>query len=147
VTCHGPNKNISSSTRVYYDDGNFTRKNSSNIGFDTEIVKKHGRVMFEISSTRVSDDDVDFPDSDFLSFCCHCRKTLHGKDVYMYRGEKAFCSTECRHVEIVKDERKEKQQCTSKLVASRSNTTTDYVSTNLPYVTDRRVFAIGIFAT
>ncbi|XP_043721383.1 FCS-Like Zinc finger 14-like [Telopea speciosissima] len=45
---------------------------------------------------------------DFLSSCHLCRKKLHGKDIYMYRGEKAFCSPECRYQQIVTDERKEK---------------------------------------
>ncbi|GMH02410.1 hypothetical protein Nepgr_004249 [Nepenthes gracilis] len=43
------------------------------------------------------------PDN-FLS-CCHlCKKQLgHGKDIYMYRGEKAFCSQECRCQEMLFD--------------------------------------------
>ncbi|KAJ4953555.1 hypothetical protein NE237_030387 [Protea cynaroides] len=45
---------------------------------------------------------------DFLSSCHLCRKKLHGRDIYMYRGEKAFCSTECRYQQIVTDEKKEK---------------------------------------
>ncbi|CAK8573699.1 unnamed protein product [Lathyrus sativus] len=33
----------------------------------------------------------------FLSFCFYCKKNLEqGKDIYMYRGEMAFCSHECR---------------------------------------------------
>lgn len=42
--------------------------------------------------------------ADFLSCCYLCRKCLHGKDIYMYRGEKAFCSKECRYQQIVSDE-------------------------------------------
>ncbi|KAL4282790.1 hypothetical protein GQ457_16G002270 [Hibiscus cannabinus] len=53
-------------------------------------------------------EDVSFPTSDFLS-CCHlCRKQLHGRDIYMYRGEKAFCSSECRSTQMMMDERKER---------------------------------------
>ncbi|KAG0480207.1 hypothetical protein HPP92_011065 [Vanilla planifolia] len=50
----------------------------------------------------------DFPVTDFLSCCYLCRKRLHGRDVYMYRGEKAFCSIECRYQQIVSDECMEK---------------------------------------
>ncbi|XP_058763449.1 FCS-Like Zinc finger 8-like [Vicia villosa] len=33
----------------------------------------------------------------FLRFCFYCKKNLEqGKDIYMYRGEMAFCSHECR---------------------------------------------------
>ncbi|KAL9227519.1 hypothetical protein vseg_003200 [Gypsophila vaccaria] len=41
----------------------------------------------------------------FLSFCHHCNKKLgEGRDIYMYRGEKAFCSEECRCKEMLNDE-------------------------------------------
>ncbi|KAK8951588.1 hypothetical protein KSP39_PZI003247 [Platanthera zijinensis] len=50
----------------------------------------------------------EFPVADFLRCCYLCRKRLHGKDIYMYRGEKAFCSKECRNQQIVSDECKEK---------------------------------------
>ncbi|KNA23756.1 hypothetical protein SOVF_022200 [Spinacia oleracea] len=41
----------------------------------------------------------------FLSFCHHCKKKLgEGSDIYMYRGEKAFCSQECRCQEMLFDE-------------------------------------------
>lgn len=40
----------------------------------------------------------------FLRFCNHCKKKLgEGKDIYMYRGEKAFCSQECRCQEMLLD--------------------------------------------
>ncbi|KAJ0961171.1 hypothetical protein J5N97_000855 [Dioscorea zingiberensis] len=49
-----------------------------------------------------------FPALDFLNTCYLCRKILHGKDIYMYRGEKAFCSQECRYQQIMSDEGQEK---------------------------------------
>ncbi|XP_068638364.1 FCS-Like Zinc finger 14-like [Aristolochia californica] len=45
---------------------------------------------------------------DFLSSCHLCRKKLHGLDIFMYRGDKAFCSVECRCQQILSDELKEK---------------------------------------
>ncbi|KAG8376333.1 hypothetical protein BUALT_Bualt09G0052300 [Buddleja alternifolia] len=48
-----------------------------------------------------------FTIADFLSSCFLCQKMLHGLDIFMYRGEKAFCSTECRHRQISIDEKKE----------------------------------------
>ncbi|CAN8236698.1 unnamed protein product [Cochlearia groenlandica] len=48
---------------------------------------------------------------DFLSFCCKCSKKLcMEKDIYMYRGYKAFCSSECRSMEIQLDEKMEKEE-------------------------------------
>ncbi|KAK1387819.1 FCS Zinc finger [Heracleum sosnowskyi] len=50
-----------------------------------------------------------YPSESFLSFCYSCKKNLgQGKDIYMYRGEKAFCSNECRYKEIISDEGIEK---------------------------------------
>ncbi|KAL9262261.1 FCS-Like Zinc finger 14-like protein [Drosera capensis] len=53
--------------------------------------------------------DRDCREVDFLSSCYLCRKSLHGKDIFMYRGEKAFCSGECRQRQIAMDEWNEKQ--------------------------------------
>jgi hypothetical protein len=41
----------------------------------------------------------------FLSYCHTCNKNLEqSNDIYIYRGEKAFCSQECRYQEMVLDE-------------------------------------------
>ncbi|MCL7044781.1 hypothetical protein MKW94_020549 [Papaver nudicaule] len=63
----------------------------------------------------------DYPPSDFLSSCYLCSKKLHGKDIYMYRGEKAFCSTECRYQQIAADERKDKKRPRRRNSVSRSS--------------------------
>ncbi|KAK9097677.1 hypothetical protein Syun_024722 [Stephania yunnanensis] len=34
-------------------------------------------------------------------------KKLHGLDIFMYRGDQAFCSVECRCKQILRDERKD----------------------------------------
>ncbi|KAH9295892.1 hypothetical protein KI387_039480 [Taxus chinensis] len=45
----------------------------------------------------------------FLQACSLCKLRLGpGKDIYMYRGDAAFCSAECRNEQIVVDERMEK---------------------------------------
>lgn len=46
--------------------------------------------------------------ADFLYSCNMCKKQLQGLDIFMYRGEKAFCSTECRCKQMLIDESKEK---------------------------------------
>ncbi|KAI4346521.1 hypothetical protein L6164_007411 [Bauhinia variegata] len=51
----------------------------------------------------------EFLTSDFLNSCYLCKKQLHGLDIFMYRGERAFCSAECREVHIMNDEYKEKR--------------------------------------
>uniref|UniRef100_A0A7N0TAW4 FLZ-type domain-containing protein n=1 Tax=Kalanchoe fedtschenkoi TaxID=63787 RepID=A0A7N0TAW4_KALFE len=47
------------------------------------------------------------PSSDFLSSCYSCSKDLAGKDVYIYRGEKAFCSPSCRELEMEDEDKAE----------------------------------------
>ncbi|WOL07965.1 hypothetical protein Cni_G16716 [Canna indica] len=40
--------------------------------------------------------------TDFLSFCCACKKNLEQeKETFMYGGEIAFCSAECRNKEML----------------------------------------------
>ncbi|GAB4843359.1 hypothetical protein Ancab_013325 [Ancistrocladus abbreviatus] len=47
-----------------------------------------------------------YPSESFLSFCYTCKKSLgHGKDIFMYRGEKAFCSKECRYQEMMLEDK------------------------------------------
>lgn len=55
-----------------------------------------------------------FPSSDFLSSCDFCSKKLEeDRDIYMYRGEKAFCSSNCRDQVIIEDESKMEMHASS----------------------------------
>ncbi|XP_052202735.1 FCS-Like Zinc finger 10-like [Diospyros lotus] len=47
-----------------------------------------------------------YPAGDFMSCCYSCKKRLEGEDIYIYRGEKAFCSESCRSQEILMEEEK-----------------------------------------
>ncbi|XP_066317524.1 FCS-Like Zinc finger 15-like [Miscanthus floridulus] len=41
----------------------------------------------------------------FLQRCCLCNRELaEGMDIYMYRGDRAFCSEECRCRQIIMDD-------------------------------------------
>ncbi|KAG6511273.1 FCS-Like Zinc finger 8-like [Zingiber officinale] len=59
----------------------------------------------ESSTTRKENyHDADSADG-FLTSCHACKRILgEGIDIFMYRGEKAFCSIECRQREILIDE-------------------------------------------
>ncbi|XP_059433099.1 FCS-Like Zinc finger 5-like [Corylus avellana] len=51
----------------------------------------------------------------FLHTCGLCKRRLApGRDIYMYRGDTAFCSLECREQQMKQDERKEKCTVASK---------------------------------
>ncbi|KAL3733228.1 hypothetical protein ACJRO7_022713 [Eucalyptus globulus] len=53
--------------------------------------------------------------ADFLRSCSLCKRRLvPGRDIYMYRGDSAFCSLECRQQQMKQDERKEKCSFASK---------------------------------
>ncbi|XP_010413590.1 PREDICTED: uncharacterized protein LOC104699888 [Camelina sativa] len=52
---------------------------------------------------------VDSEEPHFLESCSLCRKTLSiNSDIFMYRGDMAFCSQECRQEQIESDEIKSK---------------------------------------
>ncbi|KAI4389434.1 hypothetical protein MLD38_001662 [Melastoma candidum] len=55
----------------------------------------------------------------FLHTCCLCKRSLVPcRDIYMYRGDMAFCSKECRQLQMNIDERKDKCSLSSKKEAS-----------------------------
>ncbi|KAF8023478.1 hypothetical protein BT93_F0858 [Corymbia citriodora subsp. variegata] len=60
--------------------------------------------------------------ADFLRSCALCKRRLvPGRDIYMYRGDSAFCSLECRQQQMKQDERKEKCSYASKKEAMTSS--------------------------
>lgn len=49
------------------------------------------------------------PAIDFLDACYLCKRSLGpGLDIYMYRGDRAFCSVDCRLKQMAMDEQREK---------------------------------------
>uniref|UniRef100_A0A803PC83 FLZ-type domain-containing protein n=2 Tax=Cannabis sativa TaxID=3483 RepID=A0A803PC83_CANSA len=56
----------------------------------------------------------------FLRTCGLCKRRLaSGRDIYMYMGDTAFCSLECREKQMRQDDRKEK--CMGALAASTND--------------------------
>ncbi|KAI9071322.1 hypothetical protein K1719_046701 [Acacia pycnantha] len=103
VICRGPNPKT---THIFGDCILETHSN----GFGNHSKNQegnHGVLPNVASSLRTPNQ---YPSSDFLSFCYHCDKKLEeGKDIYIYRGEKAFCNLSCRALEIMIDEELEKK--------------------------------------
>ncbi|KAI3462048.1 hypothetical protein Pfo_018711 [Paulownia fortunei] len=57
-----------------------------------------------------SSGDAHVETADFLRSCGLCNRRLApGRDIYMYRGDTAFCSLECREQQMKQDERKERR--------------------------------------
>ncbi|KAL2553988.1 hypothetical protein Fot_07607 [Forsythia ovata] len=133
VTCHGPNKTY---TKVYFDGDEYGRRGDDRTPFRIQQnIKSKRTSVFDISPPG-SLEVAGFPSSDFLNSCHMCQKKLHGKDIYMYRGEKAFCSEECRYRQMAMDERKE--NC-----SSEASTSLDVSKS--PYTNDN-IFSTGILA-
>ncbi|KAE8733267.1 Bifunctional inhibitor/lipid-transfer protein/seed storage 2S albumin superfamily protein [Hibiscus syriacus] len=67
--------------------------------------------------------------SHFLRSCGLCRRRLvPGRDIYMYRGDSAFCSLECRQQQMNQDETIEKCSVASKKQAVASSAARSSVS-------------------
>lgn len=95
VVSHGPNPRT---THIYGDCILECRTNDQSDDYKNEAEGSDGVMIIT----------TQYPSDDFLSFCCSCNKKLEGKDIYIYRGEKAFCSADCRSQEILIDEEMEK---------------------------------------
>uniref|UniRef100_J3LRD8 FLZ-type domain-containing protein n=1 Tax=Oryza brachyantha TaxID=4533 RepID=J3LRD8_ORYBR len=76
--------------------------------FDDCIVESCGDVLVEkmdgVAGAGAGDGDA-VRTNGFLNSCYACNKRLgHGNDIFIYRGDKAFCSSECRYQEMLFDE-------------------------------------------
>ncbi|GAB2298213.1 zinc-finger of the FCS-type, C2-C2, variant 2 [Dionaea muscipula] len=89
VISHGPNPKT---THIF---GNCVVDSSSS-EVSSPAAKRKKEVLSWSSSSSSSEG--------FLRFCHHCKVELgRGKDIYIYRGEKGFCSQECRCQEMLLD--------------------------------------------
>ncbi|RWW30469.1 hypothetical protein BHE74_00001358 [Ensete ventricosum] len=105
IISHGPNPKT---THIF---GDCILESHS---FPSRDVRKKHRKDEERSAWLLKPSEQDAPPGpcgDFLRFCFSCRKKLEdGKDIYMYscviccRGDKAFCSCDCRDQEILMEE-------------------------------------------
>jgi len=97
VTYHGPK----SSTKHIYTHCGMERET-----VEYPVRKQHELQVWDVASPPQSYSNVPVvPVAHFLSACYLCKRQLsHGKDIYMYRGDKAFCSVECRFRQISMDE-------------------------------------------
>ncbi|KAE8637570.1 FCS-Like Zinc finger 7-like [Cucumis sativus] len=78
------------------------------MNYTLSFVSPRGRK--NLSPAASFNKDSDHRSSDhFLRSCTFCRRRLSpGRDIYMYMGDTAFCSAECREQKMEQDWRKEK---------------------------------------
>eukprot|EP00252_Welwitschia_mirabilis_P017233 TRINITY_DN3820_c0_g2_i1.p1 TRINITY_DN3820_c0_g2~~TRINITY_DN3820_c0_g2_i1.p1 ORF type:complete len:346 (+),score=56.86 TRINITY_DN3820_c0_g2_i1:1332-2369(+) len=101
VIKHGPN----SSTKHIYTSGG----DRETVHFSIQTKHEYEAWDSNPSASKSSRNFFHYPTADFLSACYLCKRHLHpGKDIYMYGGDKAFCSVECRSQQILMDEHNEK---------------------------------------
>ncbi|KAJ4916162.1 hypothetical protein Rs2_01712 [Raphanus sativus] len=81
-------------SKVYYRDDKFEFRDNR-----SESDRNERRLDTSTAKKR----DVLRDSQEFLSLCCLCKKKLGGKDIYMYKGDRGFCSKECRSVRIMED--------------------------------------------
>ncbi|KAH7843957.1 hypothetical protein Vadar_022866 [Vaccinium darrowii] len=79
---------------------------NNNKKYHPQVINKATNVIIKPSpatSTRPS--TTTFPAAGFLDRCFLCYQTLlPGRDIYMYKGDRPFCSVECRCRQIFMDE-------------------------------------------
>ncbi|KAJ0252754.1 FCS-Like Zinc finger 1 [Hirschfeldia incana] len=71
-----------------------------------------------VVSRRFHDFRLENQQPHYLDSCFLCKKSLHNRDIYMYRGDTPFCSEECRQEQIERDEAEEKRKNLSYSVKS-----------------------------
>ncbi|KAK2404812.1 FCS-Like Zinc finger [Trifolium repens] len=92
VISHGPNPRT---THIF--DNCIIESSCFDVGFSVSV--KENEYCFSHLTC--------YPSESFLSKCFHCKKNLEqGKDIFMYRGEMAFCSNECRSQGMLLEEGK-----------------------------------------
>lgn len=72
-------------------------------------------------SGRFYDSRYEDHHSHFLEACHLCKKPLHNRDIFMYRGDTPFCSEECRQEQIDMDEAQEKNRNLSSSMKAMRN--------------------------
>ncbi|XVF25015.1 hypothetical protein REPUB_Repub13aG0177700 [Reevesia pubescens] len=100
IISHGPNPK---KTHIF-GDCILECHNNELTNFD-----KKAEQGIEVSQQGKSIEISTHPSYEFLSFCYYCKKKLEkDEDMYEYRGEKVFCSLDCRSEEIFAEEEMEK---------------------------------------
>lgn len=117
-----PDKTKPISNREEFE-GLSTRKNGGFLGEDLDVDEEYlEESIFCAASPFSTCCSLDFSGRDFLSVCFFCKGCLtNGNDLYMYKGNEAFCSVECRYQQIVLDEFRERQTAAASCFMGASN--------------------------
>ncbi|KAK4264892.1 hypothetical protein QN277_026011 [Acacia crassicarpa] len=99
-------------------EGSILKRTSSITGINKEVSDTETILEAPPSDNNSIDNSIPH----FLRTCrlCH-RRLAAGRDIYMYRGDTAFCSFECREEQMKEDERKDNNQWKNKNKVSSMN--------------------------
>ncbi|KAG7605444.1 FCS-Like Zinc finger 15 [Arabidopsis thaliana] len=89
------------------NNNNNNNKNplSEGVLISPKVVNKANIIVTTAVTTDTTNLRRCYQDSGFLEHCFLCRrKLLPAKDIYMYKGDRAFCSVECRSKQMIMDE-------------------------------------------
>ncbi|XP_038875659.1 FCS-Like Zinc finger 15 [Benincasa hispida] len=129
------------------NQGDFRKKSS-------QVISKSSILLMNLSSSSSKNNRPFLQTPSLrLEFCFLCKqKLLPGNDIYMYKGDRGFCSVECRCRQILMDEeesvmkdncRKTASSSTSESSESSSSSSMAASSSNRKTTRNRR----GQFAT
>lgn len=110
-----PNSSLSNYNNPFDPHNPFSPANTQQQHLDQQRLLTAAKTV-SVRNRRKSADFLET--ANFLKACFLCkRRLIPGRDIYMYRGDSAFCSLECRQQQMNLDEKKDK--CS--LVASRKD--------------------------
>ncbi|XP_023535734.1 uncharacterized protein LOC111797073 [Cucurbita pepo subsp. pepo] len=111
-----PMKRTPSMTEITFDLGSSATDQlpPPSLGYSTNTQKMVSPRNYRRHSVDLLQDNANF-----LRACSLCTRPLvPGRDIYMYRGDRGFCSDECRQKQMKQDERIEKCSLASKKAAA-----------------------------
>uniref|UniRef100_A0A7N0UR09 FLZ-type domain-containing protein n=1 Tax=Kalanchoe fedtschenkoi TaxID=63787 RepID=A0A7N0UR09_KALFE len=88
-------------------------------GYSANIVTKATALTHDAKLILRSTFEDAGSEKSFLSSCLLCRKKLQGIDIFMYRGDMAFCSADCRARQMTNEYESERRKWETRIRASR----------------------------
>ncbi|KAJ9545852.1 hypothetical protein OSB04_025559 [Centaurea solstitialis] len=94
----------------------------------TTVVDNNNIINPPVSTKIHRRNSADFIETAHFLRACHLckRRLIPGRDIFMYRGDSAFCSLDCREKQMKQDEKKE----VCSMVASNKRNTTSVATTS-----------------
>ncbi|XVF38744.1 hypothetical protein REPUB_Repub20aG0128000 [Reevesia pubescens] len=107
------------------NNSNIISKKNPQVLSKTSMLINSKTKLISSSSSSATNSQLNYPTvPSFLEQCFLCKqKLLPGKDIYMYKGDRAFCSVECRCKQIFMDEEETLKKENCSLAAMKPSST------------------------